>query len=272
MILDRHGNRQPENAETDMPDPSQMISTQTTPPRLRPLQTPGRTREATVEAQISRYLHSPAALLWRHAAVRDHHDANWVQEETLVALLRVWHAEGDATLVDRALEILLARSAAKIARQVNCWRIPPQHVEDCVSEIQTQMIEALLSPERGHEFWEVRFWVCLERRIHTTARRYRSQADPIVSLDPIEDSEGHETARLDQIAADCPVSPHQWAEYHEALSLLTERERCAFVLFRGEQWKQSEIAELLGVTDKTVRNLLHRAAERLKHWSGDDGG
>lgn len=251
-----------------MSDRSQTAGADAVVPRLRPLQSPGRTREPAVEAQIARYLNSPPALLWRHAAVRDHHDPDWVQEETLVALLRIRQREDDRDAVSRALEILIARTAPKIARQIHAWRIPPQHVEDCIGEIQTQMIEALVSDTKSHEFWEVRFWVCLERRLQTVARRYRNQADQIADLSPPEDSEGRDTDPLDRLPDSGAITPHQWAEYHEALSLLTERERCAFVLFRGEQWKQSEIAELLGVTDKTVRNLLHRAAERLRGWSG----
>ncbi len=233
---------------------------------LHALQTDGRTREPRVEAQIRQLLQASRVEFWRRAVVRDHHSPDWIQEETLVSLLRIWERGGDTRTADRIAELLIDRTARKIARQIACWKLSPQHAEECLQDVQSSLIEAIYSGERSHEFWEVRFWVCLERRINNAVRRYRTVTVREVSLQPIEDEEGHQTERLEQFHAPTPLTPQDRVEMGEALALLTENERTAFVLYNGEQWSQQEIADHLQVSDRTVRNLLVRAHKRLEPW------
>jgi RNA polymerase sigma factor (sigma-70 family) len=235
-------------------------------PSLTSLQTDGRTREPRVEAQLRDLLNAPRAEFWRRAAVRDHTSLDWIQEETLVGLLRIWDREGDAKTADRIAELLIERTARKITRHIACWKLASKQVVECTQDVQISLIEAIYSGERSHEFWEVRFWVCLERRINNAVRKYRTQTDHETTLQPLEDEDGHLTERIETFAAATPISPQERVEMSEALALLTENERVAFVLYNGEQWSQQEIADHLNVTDRTVRNLLGRAHKRLEPW------
>lgn len=238
-------------------------------PSLHALQTDGRTREPRVTAQINLLLHSPRAEFWRRARQREHTSPDWLQEETLVALLRIWERQGDTQTADRIAELLIDRTARKIARQIACWKLAPQYVEECTLDVQTGMIEAIYSGERNHEFWEVRFWVCLERRINNMVRKYRNLMER-EQAPPVHDFEdGTQSETLEQIAAFESVTTQQRVEINEALALLTEHERLAFVLYNGQQWSQQEIAEHLNVTDRTVRNLLTRAHKRLEPWRNE---
>lgn len=50
-----------------------------------------------------------------------------------------------------------------------------------------------------------------------------------------------------------------------ALSRLSDQQRTVVVLVHGYQWRQAEVAELLGVNPSTVRDYLNRAIERLRN-------
>src|SRR5262249_40769949 len=121
-----------------------------------------------------------------------------------------------------------------------------------------------LSPRS--QFWEVRFWTCLQRRLSNTLKKYQTTDRNEVTPEPLTDSEGHETPLMDTWAAPQKLSPQDRVEIREALALLTARERKAFYLFYYEDWTQAEIASHLQVTDRTIRNLLGHAEKTLAHW------
>ncbi|WP_062054827.1 RNA polymerase sigma factor [Aquimarina longa] len=52
--------------------------------------------------------------------------------------------------------------------------------------------------------------------------------------------------------------------YQQALSMLTEDQRVAFLLNKVEKKKHAEIAEILGVTQKAVENRIYTAYNKLK--------
>jgi RNA polymerase sigma factor (sigma-70 family) len=238
-------------------------------PPLHALQTDGRTREPRVVAQINLMLQSPRAEFWRRARQREHTSPDWLQEETLVAILRIRERQGEPDEADRIAELLIERTTRKIARQIGCWKLASQYVEECTRDVQAGLIEAIYSDERNHEFWEVRFWVCLERRINNTVRKYRNLMDRETVYKILESEDGSQTETVDFVPDVEPITPQLQAEMGEALALLTEHERLAFVLYNGEQWSQQEIAEHLQVTDRTVRNLLSRAHRRLEPWRNE---
>jgi len=53
-------------------------------------------------------------------------------------------------------------------------------------------------------------------------------------------------------------------KYQKALGLLTEDQRVAFLLFKVEGKKQTEIAEMLGTTRKAIENRIYVAYNKLK--------
>jgi len=236
---------------------------------LHSLQANGRTREPHVEAQVRAILHAPSTEFWRRAAVRDRASADFIEEESLVCILRIWERGGNHAAADAIAELLIERSARKIARQIACWRLHPQHADDCTADVQAILIEAIYSDSRSYEFWEVRFWVCLERRINSAAARYRTVMDRELDMPAWEDDEGNLTDPIDRCAAPTAMSAHDRVEISEALALLTANQRIAFVLYNGEQWSQQEIAAHLNVSDRTVRNLLTTAHQKLNPWRAE---
>ncbi|WP_340199355.1 RNA polymerase sigma factor [Ascidiimonas sp. W6] len=58
-------------------------------------------------------------------------------------------------------------------------------------------------------------------------------------------------------------------QYQQALANLTEEQRVAFMLNKAEGKKHSEIAEMLGVTQKVVEYRIYSAFKQLKEQLGD---
>ena len=161
----------------------------------------------------------------------------------------------------------MERSANFISRNIRVWKgLSHEQVEECIRDVQVQMLEDLFNEGRGCEFWEVRFWLCLKRRILNLVRKYRVLAEMELNPTPIPDDEGHLTNYFERQAAPSTLAPEQSVQVTEALALLSEQERVAFVLYYYEEWPQQEIATHLKVTDRTVRNLLGRASKRLETW------
>jgi RNA polymerase sigma-70 factor (ECF subfamily) len=70
-------------------------------------------------------------------------------------------------------------------------------------------------------------------------------------------------------AAEVDPELDRWAAFHEAVEKLpaTEREVVGLVFYHG--WTQAQVAELFGVTERTVRRWWHSACVRLKESLGD---
>ncbi len=233
---------------------------------LPPLQAEGRTREPEIEAQVRAMLRcDPAGFRYR-ACLEDRNCAEWVQPETLVVLIRILHRCGEREAAWELVPLLIDRSAGFINKKLGVWRLTPQQREDCLHEVQHEMVDEFFNLKAGAEFWEVRFWLCLERRLLDRTRRTQARADRETSADAPFRNEDEGEALLARIEDDQSIPAQTLVEMQEALGLLTPRERTAFLLYYREQWTQTEIACHLNATDRTVRNLLYRAQQRLEQW------
>ena len=247
----------------------QTLPSASSPTGLAGFQTEGRTREPQVEAQVQKLLHAPPSAFWHDARQQDRKSSDWIQEETLVCMLRIWNRSANRADKESAWEIadlLIERSARFVTQHVSCWKLSPQHIDDCKRDIQVQMLQDLFNDSRGCEFWEVRFWLCLKRRLLNIVQKYRSMAQTEFAPAPIEDEEGHATDYFERVTDGEALSAQDRVEVREALRVLPEQERIAFVLYHYEDLSQEQIAQQLKVTDRTVRNLLSRAQKRLEEW------
>jgi RNA polymerase sigma factor (sigma-70 family) len=174
--------------------------------------------------------------------------------------------QGDTDSAWRIVEILSDRATRFIVRHVAAWHILPQHREDCIQDVQDLLLLDLVDTGSKAEFWEVRFWLCLKRRLINSVQKYRRIADIERYPNDFAD-EGEATEDpLAKIADSKTLPPQSHVEIAEALALLKEQERVAFVLTHLQGWSQQEIAECLQVSDRTVRNLLTRAEQKLAQW------
>jgi RNA polymerase sigma-70 factor (ECF subfamily) len=74
------------------------------------------------------------------------------------------------------------------------------------------------------------------------------------------------TGSLDQAGLFHHSSSEVYHSIEEAIASLPDRMRACFVLFAVEQFKQDEIAEILGISIGAVKASIHRARSKLRAW------
>jgi RNA polymerase sigma-70 factor (ECF subfamily) len=108
----------------------------------------------------------------------------------------------------------------------------------------------------------------MRRELLDLARHFASSKGPQALLQGSfgrpgdEDGEG---VALEQVASvGEPSDLDQWAAFHEAVGRLPSDEREAFGLIYYHGWKQADVAELLHVSERTVRRWFEAAAAKIK--------
>lgn len=99
------------------------------------------------------------------------------------------------------------------------------------------------------------------------ARHFASSKGPQALLEAsLGRSEPDEDyVQLEQVASiEEPADLDQWAAFHEAVGNLPADEREAFGLDFYHGWNQADIAELLFVSERTVRRWVDAAKDKLK--------
>jgi RNA polymerase sigma-70 factor (ECF subfamily) len=108
----------------------------------------------------------------------------------------------------------------------------------------------------------------MRRELLDLARHFASSKGPQALLEASfarSADEGSDAVALEQVASvDEPGDLDQWAAFHEAVGRLPADEREAFGLIYYHGWKQADVAELLYVSERTVRRWFEAAAAKIK--------
>ena len=141
--------------------------------RRRPDGTPLQ-RSPHVEAQIVRVLALSPDELMQRAALRDSRTTEYLQEETLVYLIRAFHHFGDSGVVNALSEALLRRCVRFIHQKLSA--LGKNEAEEAYGEVIRQLFERILdlNTDRG-DFLQVRFWVVLKRLTISIFRGYMAR-------------------------------------------------------------------------------------------------
>ena len=200
-------------------------------------------------------------------------DPNRPKEETLVYFVREYDRRGDKNAAWELLETLVARIPGHARRELKKWRLPDAEQDECVETVAHDLYERVLSPDGRDEFWEVRFWVCLDRRIHACAEKLQRVRDREVRpADDVSDGDdaAHGLQGLFATLADTGASPETLAVRKDLQGRLSPFEwQAVFLKYIEKMPEESSdadrvtIARLLGVTGRTVRNYLRRAEKKL---------
>ena len=201
-------------------------------------------------------------------------DARRPREETLVYFLREYAGRGDREMAWQIAEALTDRVAGHVQRKLARWRLTAEDAEDCARDLFAALCTAVFDRGEAGEFWEVRFWVCLDRRLWNLVEKRQAVIDSEWS--PGDQDRGAEEEAADQIFTrliDKGAGPEALAEYKEALTVLNENERTALYLVyieglpeESEDPERLSAAKVLGVTGRSVRNYLRRAKEKISVW------
>lgn len=235
--------------------------------------------EPLVASQIAQFSRLSRARLLSAAAM-PRGSENYVREETLVHFIRVANRESDSRATSDLIRILIKRISGKLNRLTQVWRLsyPPDLAEDVIDEILTDLYDQLLSDEPAARFWQIRFWVCFQRRAINVLRHRRRELDQIVAdegddwdadCEPCAAKPYERIERLDE--------PEMHAVVNDGLVKLPLPLRTAFLLKHYSGYAEEpgvdgtpSIASLMGVSGRTVRNYLARAAKHLAQWREEE--
>ena len=204
---------------------------------------------------------------------------NYLCEETLVYFVREYHARGDHQTAWLLTQTLSDRTAAHIVRKLARWRLSETEADDCARDLFEQMCSALRDTSAAAEFWEVRFWVCLDRRLWNLVEKRQATTDAEQRDADEPETPGGETGEsvLSRLA-DPGAGPQAQAEWGDALRVLDAKERDALYLVyiaglpeESDDPDRQTAARIMGVTGRSVRNYLRRGKAKLEQWEKGSG-
>jgi len=181
--------------------------------------------------------------------------------ETLVAAYRA-SVERQLDDVGRRLMYLLCRRIGRYVgrRLANIpWRDSEER-HDAKRDLMATLVSEWQRTDRSVEFWEVRFWKLLAVRLVDTLRRVRRAST---------DASGCRVVTGNGELPD-PDAPdvEQYVVTHTVLrELLDSLPGCmkdVLIMKYVDRRTEREIADCLGVTERTVRNMTRRALDRLR--------
>jgi RNA polymerase sigma-70 factor (ECF subfamily) len=183
----------------------------------------------------------------------------------LLDLMRAGDEQARQRIVEHACERLrgLARKMLRRYPKVHRW----EETDDVFTAAITKLHRALetVRPESPRHFYNLGA-TQIRRVLIDMARRYCGPEGLGSRHDTAANNpEGESQPRYEP--ADSSGEPEglaQWTEFHEQVETLPEEEREVFNLVWYEEMTQEQVAEILGVTARTVRRRWQDARYRLQ--------
>ncbi|MCG3159181.1 MAG: hypothetical protein JMDDDDMK_00167 [Acidobacteria bacterium] len=243
-------------------------------------------RSSAVEVQISAALSLSDEELVSRASIREETANGYLQEESLVYLIRTSYQRKNNFLCNKLSEILLTRCQEQVAFRVRAI----EQKDDAFNDVVRVLFEKILAPDNSGDFLQVRFRFALKRiSISIFHQYYRDQIEERENLRPssFQSLDGQENEKDDwdqvhvAIDSDLPVedsfsSVELESLKREALQILKEPIRTAFILHHIKGWqiesnnpKEITVSGYLETTPRTIRNWLQQAEKELRKWRGD---
>jgi RNA polymerase sigma factor (sigma-70 family) len=226
----------------------------------------GYSREKTVVADIEALSVLDASSFWKRAGEMDYQKPECPRLEALVYFVRLKCREGRREEAWRIVGLIRDRITPAILKKLaRVYGLTRDDVDDLYQDVVATLYTDLLSPEPEHEFWEVRFMVCLERKVIDTVKRNRRIDDNEVAMSSTS-GESEAFDLLDHVPDQSALDPETMAIARAALDSIPEPARTAFFLVEHSKWTEDEAGAHFGVSARTVRNYLARARAHLERW------
>ena len=181
-----------------------------------------------------------------------------VHLRNLIARLRA----GDRSAEDQLVRAILARFQNLARRMLNKFPDlrPLEQTGDVVQESLLRLLQALkvVTPQTTRDFFNLAAEQ-IRRQLLDLARRHRTK--PTVPLRVNEDSSSEGDSPLDKSSAQSDLD--RWEQFHAAVEKLPPEQREVIGLTFYHGWKQSQIAELFQVDERTIRRRWQAACLAL---------
>jgi hypothetical protein len=241
-------------------------------------------RPPEVEQQIWAALAGSEQGMIERAKQRDYTASDYLQQETLVYLVRHYCRMGNDTMVNELSAILIARCTKHIGGRLAI--LGADHLEDAACDVVASLFSVILdlTSDRA-DFFQVRFRPALDKLIIGVFRRYthaKQQAHDQVPLSSFSGADGATDPEIahHQRLPDALTMPAASLEQNlltqEALAQLKEPHRIAFLLRYLEGWpvfssdpSVPTISRYFKRDPRTIRLWLEEAKARLQAWQGE---
>lgn len=237
-------------------------------------------RLPAVTAQIERALGLSTDNLLEHARMSDSCSPLYLQEESLVYLIRHFRQGGCGAVVEHLSEVLYSRIADWIKSRLRA--LGHENLEDGFSNVVFDVFDGILDVNSdGSDFFQVRFWLALQRKTISIYRRAQKQYEVDMELEAAtaalpRDDDDEPVNRTDnpwEAIPDQQLLPEQQVLVAEGVSSIDEPYRTAYILhdimrFQVESRYPNKptVSTMLGKTSRTIRNWLAKAEEQLENW------
>lgn len=222
-------------------------------------------RPSSVERAIQRAVTDGHKATLQRARTAASNSRDYVSSECLVHLIRAAQQSGDGDVARDLLPVLLARckSNLNVTIRHDGVREPEALREDILGEIVLMFAEDAVNPGTELDYYECRFSAAF-KALRVSCYNYEVGIEN-KSKELPEDGDSGETD-LASPSFWTPSNIENVVFAHEVLRFLytlPKDERDAVVLTRLNNLNQEQAARRLGVTDRTIRNLLERADKKL---------
>jgi RNA polymerase sigma factor (sigma-70 family) len=172
-----------------------------------------------------------------------------------------WQA-GDRTAADELIRLVAARLESLARRMLKCFP-NVQSIADKDDVLQSGIIRLLrtlqrLKPKNTRDFFNLAA-VHIRRELLDLARKCRGKAS--IRLDS---TWINESAIPDQKTTQNTSDWDQWVQFHEGVDRLPMEEREVVGLIFYHSWTHRSIAELLNVSERTIRRRWASACKNLQ--------
>jgi len=189
--------------------------------------------------------------------------SNEFEDDPGVRLMLAYQA-GDESAFDRIVEEYSAQVFALLTRFLG----QRSTREDLVQEVFLRVIRARERYQPTARFSTWLYRIVFNLSVNETQRSAGKEAQPIAASSFSEDRSSDGFADVDDARA---VQPSDRLEQEDvvrvvraAIAALPEHQRMALILAKYEELPYTEIAEILGSSEKAVKSLVHRAREALR--------
>jgi len=233
-----------------------------TPPKLNA----DYNRESEIENQIIECLHLSETEFAARLVITNFKSENYLKGETLVCLLGIAQRENQFQIVDSTAE-KLAKISEKIVRYFLRKRdFGENFIDEAVGEITSEMFVQILGRSvKSYDFWEKNFYVSLQRLTTNYLRKYGAKARLTDTFSELSNAENKEEFDFESSLPKYEtLTIEEKLEIKDIIGKMSDENRLIFIHYHADDWTQEQIAEILGVTARTVRNRLKQIGEFLR--------
>lgn len=230
-----------------------------------------RERTPEIENQIVECLQFSESELAARLAIADFKLPNYLKGETLICLLGEAYRQDQSHIAD-----MISAKLAKIVEVIAAEYLRKKgfdnfFIEDAIAELIVEMLTQVIGRERdSYDFWEVNFYVALQRLIGGFVKKHETEEKLTATFSELSDGENED--EFENIFPNPEkLTIEEKLDIKEILGKLPDTHRRIYLWYHVEEWTQEQIADVLGITARTVRTRLKESEELLRN-QRDTGG